>query len=323
MGKRRLNKQQSNRIKNQHKSYQELVDSAINSNFPEQRGLIISRFGTTADVEDEDGTIMRCNLRQNLGDFVAGDHVIWKKIDRESGVILALCPRKSILGRPDKSGKLKPIAANLTQIMIIIAVKPEFSSTLIDSYFVIAESLHLKPVLVINKCDLKHKSLLNAVSVYKELNYSYIETSIKSKKGLSDLKASLNNHTSVFVGQSGVGKSSLISMLLPNESIATGEISKTTHLGRHTTTMSKFYHLDTGGSIIDSPGIREFGLWHMNHHEIARGFIEFKPYLSLCKFRDCKHQSEPGCAILAALNENKINKIRYQSYIKLCQSHFS
>jgi ribosome biogenesis GTPase / thiamine phosphate phosphatase len=323
MGKRRINKQQAKRIKSQHKSLNEKASSESSASYPEQKGLIISRFGSQADVESEEGQITRCHIRQNLGDFVAGDNVIWKQVNDEHGVIVALSPRKSVLGRPDKSGKLKPIAANIDQLMIVVAIKPLFSPLLLDSYLVIAETLHLTPIIILNKSDLNHSNLVNELSLYDTLNYPIIETSSKLKKGLLELRHSLSNQVSVFVGQSGVGKSSLISMLLPSEEIQTGGLSDNVFLGRHTTSMSKLYHLELGGSIIDSPGIREFGLWHMNSQHIANGFIEFRPFLSQCKFRDCNHTYEPGCAILHAVKEGQISNCRYKNYAKLCQSRFN
>lgn len=304
MTKRRLTKQQSRRINEKiHHSAKE--------------GLLISRFGSQADVEDESGRLIRCKFRQNIGSIVAGDKVLWEPVDDQHGVILSRKPRHSVLGRPDKQGHIRAIAANIDQIFIVVAIKPQLTLSLLDSYLVATELLNIPAKIILNKSDLPHQELLTNLKNYKALGYEVITTNVYDSQGLNELSTHLHHKTSVFVGQSGVGKSSLIKGLIPHESIATGQISSQSELGKHTTSMSRLYHLQPSGDIIDSPGIREFGLWHMPARDIAKGFIEFQPFLGQCKFRDCQHRKEPGCAIHAAVNQNIISLLRYKSYLKI------
>ena len=304
MAKRRLTKQQSRRIteKTHHNA---------------KEGLLISRFGSQADVEDKSGHLIRCKFRQNIGSIVAGDNVLWEPVDSQHGVILRRKPRHSVLGRPDKQNHIKAIAANIDQIFIVVAIKPQLTLSLLDSYLVATELLHIPAKIILNKSDLPHQDLLNNLETYKALGYEVITTNVYDSQGLKELSTHLHHKTSVFVGQSGVGKSSLIKGLIPHESIATGQISSQSELGKHTTSMSRLYHLHPSGDIIDSPGIREFGLWHMPAHDIAKGFIEFQPFIGHCKFRDCHHKKEPGCAIHQAVNKHQINRQRYQNYLKI------
>lgn len=305
MAKRRLSKQQKNRI--QQQSYH---DAEI--------GLVLNRYGKQAEIETDSGQIIRCSIRQRVRNLVAGDRVLWQEVDSTHGVIVERLERKSILGRPDKHNKIKAIAANIDTILIVVAAKPELSLSLLDSYLVIAEHLDIDAAIILNKTDLDHKTVMQHLSIYQDLGYEVLTTSAKKRGGIKPLYQVMQNQVGVFVGQSGVGKSSLINSLLDKEIAATGEISQQSELGRHTTSMSKLYHMDYGnGKIIDSPGIREFGLWHMPASDIARGFREFQPLLGQCKFRDCQHKNELGCAITQAVKEQKIAQSRYQSYVKL------
>lgn len=191
------------------------------------------------------------------------------------------------------------------------------SWSLLDSYLVIAEHNNLKACVVLNKTDLpceEIKATLN--SLYSPLGYSMLLTNKQNDS--QALEEQLNHETSVFVGQSGVGKSSIISSVVrDNATIQTGAISERTQLGQHTTSNSTFYHLPCGGALIDSPGVREFGLWHMPAADIAKGFKEFRPFLGQCKFRDCDHLISPGCALKEAVSNGKIKKERLENYFKI------
>ena len=226
--------------------------------------------------------------------------------------------------RPDPYGKLRPVAANIDRIAIVFATKPTAYSNLIDRYLIAAEAQGIQPVLVVNKIDLlkqeNYSYIEELISNYKSVGYEVLPVSVKTGDGLDELKGYLANHTSIFVGQSGVGKSSLINQLQPDANMLVGALSESKDKGTHTTTASRLFHLENGGDLIDSPGIREFALSNLSGEQIVNGFIEFRPYLGQCKFRDCKHQSETGCALLAAAAEGKILEGRLQNYRNILAS---
>jgi len=291
---------------------------------PEQHGLVTAHFGTQVEVESPSGQRIRCHLRANLDSLVTGDQVIWCEGD-PTGVIVAQLERKSVLSRPDPYGKLKPVAANIDQIMVVIAPLPEPHAMLIDRYLVAAETVNIEPVILLNKTDLLaadpalQQQMDDLLAIYPTLGYRILHTSSKAG-GLEELHAALRERTSVFVGQSGVGKSSLVNALLPEADLRVGSLSETTSKGVHTTTTAQLFQLPSGGSLIDSPGIREFGLWHMNREQVEQGFREFRPLLGHCKFRDCQHVHEPGCAILGALASGEISERRMDSYRRIVAS---
>jgi len=329
MTKRKLTKQQQLRIKKIHDKRlskgKEKKDSFSNINAQNEHlsGIIVSHYGATLDVEDLNGNITLCTARQNIGQLVCGDAVYWEKSEESSGVITAgvittLVPRRTLLARADFHGKLKPIAANIDQVIIVCSSKPMFREELIDRYLVAIECLGIAPLIVLNKTDLLDENespQINAqLSNYLEIGYQLISTCAKSVNGLDQLQSFLNNKTSILVGQSGVGKSTIIKQLLPDENIQIGEISSTKEKGKHTTTVSRLYHLLTGGNIIDSPGVRDFGLGNMSNEEIINGFVEFRPFIGQCKFKNCTHLVESSCALLEASHQGKIKQRRLASY---------
>ncbi|SMF51624.1 ribosome biogenesis GTPase [Alteromonadaceae bacterium Bs31] len=321
MSKRKLSHQQTRRIakKQQQRSDQSSVDSD-----KLQAGTVLTRYSKQADVEAEDGTVWRCHLRANLGDVVSGDKVVWAPHDDESGVIESVNPAKNKLERPDSYGKMRAVASNIDQMLITIAIAPEPHAGLIDRYLVVAENLEIEAVLVINKTDLIQKPQREFMDKlrekYKKLGYLSLDVCAKDGHGLDELKRALAGKTSIFAGQSGVGKSSLIQVLLPDEPIKIGELSEQVAKGRHTTTHSRLYHFPDGGDCIDSPGIREFGLWHFAEHEVLKGFIELRELAGTCKFRDCRHLQEPGCAIIAAHQQGTICNERFDSFRRITHS---
>ncbi|MBI2786798.1 MAG: small ribosomal subunit biogenesis GTPase RsgA [Legionella longbeachae] len=319
MSKRRINKQQSARIEKIQQNYHEYKKN--NDNLAD--GLVIKRFSKHVALEDTQGKLIRCSIRPNLERLVAGDRVIWQSEGMGQGVVVSLYPRNSLLAKPTSGGLKKPVAANITQIIIVIAPKPEISWPLLDSYLVMSETLKLRAVILLNKTDLAFETLKEQLfNNYKRLDYPILLTNKNMPDGLEHLKKILNHQTSVFVGQSGVGKSSLISSVLPHEqNISTNELSEISELGRHTTSNSQYYHLPSGGALIDSPGVREFSLWHINASEIAYGYTEFRPYLTQCKFRNCSHQNTPYCAIIKAVQEGLITAKRYENFIYLCTQY--
>jgi len=286
----------------------------------EQEGLVIANFGATLELEKSDGTTVRCQLRQNLPLVVVGDRVVWQTAG-EGGVVTALQERRSQLARPDALGDLKAVAANLDQILVVAAPAPIYSADLINQYLAASELTGITPLLVFNKIDLideQNKPDVDALlTTYRDIGYPVLTASTKQQHGLDTLIEQLKDKTSVFVGQSGVGKSSLVKSLLPTEEINVGELSVQSGLGQHTTSTSRLYHLPNGGHIIDSPGVREFRLWPMSRQALADGFVEFRPYLGQCKFRDCRHEHEPGCALREAVEHGDISELRLQSYLKI------
>ena len=279
-----------------------------------QNGLIAAHYGTEVLVDD-DSEKHRCFFRSNL-ELAVGDNVLWRPNTRgESGVVESREERSSFLQRPDSYGSMRTVGANISQIIITIAPEPEPHASLIDRYLVSAEFHQLRAVILLNKSDLigddRYQELLNR---YLFLGYPTIKASASSGEGISELQTLLRSNTSIFVGQSGVGKSSLVKALIPDEDIRIGELSQAETKGRHTTTHSQLYRFTTGGLCIDSPGIREFGLWHTQAEDVLLGFKEIYEHASHCKFRDCRHDGEPGCAVALALNDGSIHPERFKSY---------
>ena len=291
----------------------------------EREGLIVAHYGTQVAVESAPGESQRCHLRANLEGLVTGDRVIWCEGD-PTGVVVAQLERESVLSRPDSHGSLKPVAANIDQIIIVLASLPQPHATLIDRYLVAAETVGIEPVILLNKTDLlegdpeRREAIDSMLAIYPTLGYRVLRASCQSSDGMEELFANLEGRTSIFVGQSGVGKSSLVNVLLPESDLRVGAISESTLKGTHTTTTAQLFHLPRGGTLIDSPGIREFGLWHMTRQQIEAGFREFWPLLGHCKFRDCIHEQEPNCALLAAAETGQISATRLASYRYLVSS---
>ncbi|MGQ7245731.1 small ribosomal subunit biogenesis GTPase RsgA [Halomonas sp. V046] len=327
----RIEKIQAERAKRAEKRQGDDDDKLAAGEYGAERdGRVIAHFGRTLDVAEHAGeTPVRCHLRANLEGLVTGDRVIWRQGEDGSGVVVARGQRDNVLERPDMRGLLRPVAANIDQILIVFAVEPEPHAGLIDRYLVAAESTGIQPVLVLNKTDLlpdEGGELRDLLARYEGLGYPVVATTTASDDGLRALYTQLAGRTSVFVGQSGVGKSSLIDLLLPDESLRIGDLSVDSRKGRHTTTTAQLYRLPPpsteieAGELIDSPGIREFGLTHLDEQSVTDGFIEFRPFLGRCRFRDCRHRQEPGCALLEAVDQGQVHPQRFASYRRIVDS---
>ena len=342
MSKRKLTRQQSHRIQRiqderiARAGKREAAASALLESgelASEEEGLVIAHYGTQLDIEavggERAGEVFRCHLRANLDHLVTGDRVIWQAaLKREEGrdaigVVTALQPRQTLLVRPDPYGKLKPVAANIDCILLVIAPFPEPSALLVDRYLVACELTGIRPVILLNKADLITPEAAPALDAmlaeYTAIGYEVRKISASTGQ-LEDLKALIGTQTVVFVGQSGVGKSSIINVLLPEAAQKVSSISDASKLGQHTTTTARLFHLPDGGDLIDSPGIREFGLWHVTEADLLTGYIEFAPFLGTCRFRNCAHREEPGCALKLAAETGGIAPARLQRFQVLRQN---
>lgn len=335
--KKHLTQRQNQRIaSNQQKRLDRLAkkaekaDAALESaQFGDAlEGVVISRFGQHADVEAPDGRILRCNIRRTITSLVCGDRVMFRPALNQQGaiegVVEAAHERKTVLTRPDFYDGLKPVAANIDLLIIVSAVLPALSLNIIDRYLVAAEAMQMKPLLLLNKVDLltetERQDVETALTIYRKIGYEVLLLSAKTGEGMAALHQYLQQGTSIFVGQSGVGKSSLVNHLMPEIAAETQDVSDVSGLGQHTTTVARLYHFPDGGNLIDSPGIREFGLWHLEPDEVTWCYKEFRPWLGRCKFRDCKHGDDPGCALHHAVEIGEISEERFDNYHKILVS---
>lgn len=338
MAKRKLSHQQRRRIAAMHQERrQNAADQTLQQSSEglaeqdeglDEPGLVMAHYGqqlairplTEGAAEEE----IRCHARANIDPLVTGDRVVWRRGDDNLGVVLAREPRDTVLKRPDNFGNLKPVAANIDRMLVVIAPLPEPHDNLIDRYLAAAEISGIQPVLVLNKQDLmtpqRHRQLDPMLARYRALGYQVLAVSADGEArhdaGMETLQAALQGHTSVLAGQSGVGKSSLVQQLLPEESLRIGGLSEAGK-GTHTTTTARLYPLAGGGSLIDSPGIREFGLWHITAQELAWGFVDIRPLAGQCRFRNCSHLNEPACALDAAQENGQLSPERLYSFRRI------
>lgn len=317
MSKRHLSQQQQRRIQ----ARRQRSASDAHSDASDTAGLVIARFGKQVLVEDPTGTTIRCHMRSHLDALVAGDKVLFNLGDDGLGVVTAQQPRMNALSRPDARGKLRAVAANIDLMLVVIAPTPEPHRNLIDRYLVAAEVAGIDAALVLNKSDLltDQHPYRDWLLDYQQLGYTVLTTSSQQSED-SALTTLIDGKTLVLVGQSGVGKSSMIGRLLPDLDIKVGALSEGVGKGRHTTTAARIFQLPCGSRLIDSPGIREFGLSHISASEVARGFREFHNLLGHCEFRDCQHRSEPGCALHHARDTGLVSAARYESFERIIAS---
>lgn len=301
MSKRHLSKQQKTRI-------QALQDS--------RTGIVMrvsAQLGRDLEVETESGENFPAKLRQNLPPIVTGDWVLGNQ-DTPPIVVEQLLPRSNLIERPTKSGKRKPIAANVDLALLVIAPTPVASLLMIDRYLVQLHALDLPLLLVINKSDLGIHDLEATMALYRGLGYAVLSVSSLMNE-IGDLATLLAEKTSIVLGQSGVGKSSLIHALDPALHIRIGDLSQSEQ-GKHTTTITRMYQVGNA-QIIDSPGVYDIATWHLSPEDLREGFIEFKAYKKNCQFHNCTHTHEPVCGVKTAVEQHSIATSRYNHYCSM------
>lgn len=325
--KRKLTQNQTRQIQKNHQS----IDDGMLAT-----GVVISHFGKQLDVQTtippkttnstQTGDVWRCHARTTLPPLTVGDVVgFTSDTTTNTGVIESVLPRTTLIARPDRYHKIKPVASNIAMLVVVFAPLPKPATELIDRYLLISRLSNVRPLLVLNKADLlaEHPASLKILQEYQSLGKKYhfdvITTSANEQIGLNELRQHIDGKLVIFAGQSGVGKSSLINHLLPHAMQATNIISQNSQLGQHTTTTSRLFaydpaNLDKGG-IIDSPGIREYGIWHLQSNDILKGFDELNDLHGQCQFRDCNHsQSAKGCAFWQAVADGKVLSRRVESF---------
>ena len=279
-------------------------------------GTVVAAHGRQYLVELTNGQSLRCFPRGKKSEIACGDQVTVQRSGDVQGVIDSIAPRSTLLYRSNEF-KQKLIAANVTQIIIVVATEPSFSDELITRCLVAAESQDMKALIVLNKCDLSDKiaGATPALAPFEKLGYPLLQLSART--GVETLRPYLSGHTSVLVGQSGMGKSTLTNALIPGANAPTREISEALDSGKHTTTHATLYRLDNNSALIDSPGLQEFGLRHLSQRAIEQGFLELRPLLGNCRFRDCRHDREPDCAVHSLVKKGDMDRRRYAVFCSL------
>ena len=282
-------------------------------------GLVIAHLGQGLAVETESGEILLCHTKRQLGGVAVGDRVLWEPCAGGMGKVFEVLPRRSLLTRPGYGAKLRLVAANLDRVYVVIAPTPEPDWLLADQYLAACGHRGLGAALVFNKIDRmeNREPVWVAFRDYETAGWPCFAVSAKTGESLPKLRHSLMGHCSMLAGQSGVGKSSLTNTLLPERQLRTSELSEKTGQGRHTTTTATLYHLPDGGDLIDSPGVAVFGLAEMSREDVLAGYPEFYDWILQCRFNDCRHRNDKGCALREAVEAGKVSGARYRRWLKL------
>jgi len=295
------------------------TESAIKS----KKYRVVANFGAAVAVLDEARQVHRAVPLTKLPQLVAGDRVECEQEDSSTLRVVALVERDGVLSRKDHRGKDKPLAANVSHLAIVSASRPGIDSLLIDQFCVAAELAGIGAIVVINKADLldvqQHKECVSMLEVYQQIGYPALLIDTKTEGQMDALESELSGKTVVLVGASGVGKSSIVQRLLPDLDVRVGEISTATGFGAHTTSVTFWYELGGGGSIIDSPGVRQYSVAHLSAEDVRSGYRELANAATACKFSNCSHIVEPACAVQTALEKGSIARWRYDNYCKLSE----
>jgi len=313
MAKRRLSRQQKRRIEANQQAHSESIEHA--------RGLVVSHQGGQVLVELENGASTECKIKSNLGVIVCGDRVSIETTGQREHRVLAVLERDNLLQRVDGFGQVRPIAANISQLVVCLAYSPPPNLFLLDQYLLSAEQQDIEACILINKTDLAgdQQDPFGIFAIYRPLEYRIVATSVATGDGMEAFSELLRGEVSVLSGVSGVGKSSLTAWLLPGAAIKVASTSVISEEGRHTTRASRLYHLPGGGELIDTPGVRGFSPYIDNNVSLDSGFREIRRLAGHCRFHNCAHRNEPDCAVIGALDSGGVAESRYQSYLKMLE----
>jgi ribosome biogenesis GTPase len=282
-------------------------------------GQVIAAYGRHYLVETSDGHHYACFPRGKKSAVACGDRVAFARTADEQGVIESVDARSSLFSR-SAAHRQKLIAANVSQLALVVAVEPSFSDELIDRCLVAAEWQNMRILILLNKCDLREAAAAALARLEPYIQAGYRVIRLSALEDAEALRPELAHQSTVLVGQSGMGKSTIINALLPDANVATREISIFLASGRHTTTQARLHRLDADSTLIDCPGLQEFGLHHLSPGDIEDGFIEFRSYLGTCRFQNCRHLSEPGCALTQAAAQGAIHPRRLEMFRRIVRA---
>ena len=330
MPKRRLTNKQRKQIatrqQNKLKSDSIIPSTEVKINSSDRfEALVMSNYGVELEVRAKQDLSkpIYCRKRSNIIAPVAGDTAIVEKTSQGDFIVVAVKPRYTVLEKLSSANKLKPVAANVTQVFIVLALVPQPNFYILDKYIVTIKHYNIDLTIVLNKIDLitndeNHKEIIERLKVYEKIGYKVIQASTVASPWVDDIKKIANQKTSVFVGDSGVGKSSLVNMMLSRNENKTGELSS--NKGIHTTSVASLSFVDSFSYIIDTPGIRELNAKFLTTDDILSGFIEFQSYIGSCKYRNCKHcEGSQGCALQQAKDQELITAERLQNYLSIIE----
>jgi ribosome biogenesis GTPase / thiamine phosphate phosphatase len=279
-------------------------------------GTVLASFGRGVLLQTSEG-LVRCGLKGRKLRVVCGDRVIWGYPPSADGPsVESIEPRRNLIERIDSRGRPEPVAANIDKLAIVVAPEPTPDWFLVDRYWAGAVLKDIEALIIVNKEDLGTDDIEPQLGEYRKLNLTCIEVSCQSGDGITDLERLLTGSVNLLVGQSGVGKSSLVNALAPEAAAQTAELTRDAE-GRHTTTTARWYQLDPASAIIDAPGVRDFAPPAHLVRAAERGFVEIHERSVHCRFKDCRHMEEPGCAVRTAVINQQISTRRYESYRRL------